>query len=255
MARRERKVGKTKSGSKSRAAGSSNSSPEKRSSGAKLKGGAVPGKVAKRAGRGRPARDQVQLTVRRDEILKAALTVFSRQGFEAARLDEVAQRAGVAKGTLYLYFPDKQAMFEALVQTAAAPVVTAISRLATDHDLAFGAALEKLYQLFVAEILATDRKLVLRLILAEGPRFPRIAAFYHREILSRIQDVLRTLARRAFERGELPNKDLVRFPHLVAAPLLLSLIWDGLFQHIEPLDVETMLDVYRGILVPEEDAQ
>lgn len=211
--------------------------------------------TAKSASRGRPPRNAAQLNARREAILKAALKVFAEQGFEAARLDEVARQAGVAKGTLYLYFPDKQAMFEAIVQTAAGPVVAEIVRFGTIKELTFSAALEKLYSLFASEILGTERKLVLRLILAEGPRFPEIAAYYHREILSHIQGVLRTIARRAIRRGELPDDSLVRFPQLIAAPLVLSLIWDGLFQRIEPLDVEAMLGAYRKLLAAGGNAQ
>src|SRR5258708_16501064 len=72
---------------------------------------------------------------RREAILKAALSVFAAHGFEAARLEDVAARAGVAKGTLYLYFRDKEALFEALVRSAVSPLLEHMDRIATAPDI------------------------------------------------------------------------------------------------------------------------
>ena len=171
---------------------------------------------------------------RRDAILDAALTVFAERGFEAARLDDVAAQAGVAKGTLYLYFKDKEALFEEVVRSAASPIVERLSVLATAPDMPMTLMLDALFGLFEKEVLGTRRKLLIRLIIAEGPRFPRIAEFYFRDVISRIMPMLSKIAQRAADRGELPNDAVARYPQLVAAPLLLSVIWDGLFARISP---------------------
>jgi AcrR family transcriptional regulator len=186
--------------------------------------------------------------VRREAILDAALTVFAERGFEAARLDDVAARAGVAKGTLYLYFKDKEALFEEVVRGAVSPVVERISMLAAAPDMPLAPMLDALFSLFEKEVLGTRRKLLIRLIIAEGPRFPRIAEFYYRDVVGRILPMLAKIARRAADRGELPNDAVARYPQLVAAPLLLAVIWDGLFARINPLDVADFLRAHRDVL-------
>lgn len=173
---------------------------------------------------------------RRLAILDAALSVFAERGFEAARLDDVAARAGVAKGTLYLYFDDKEKLFEEVVRGAVNPIVERLTALATAPDLPIGNALEALFQVFENEVLATKRKLIIRLIIAEGPRFPRIAEFYYRNVVGRVMPLIRAMAKRAVARGELSTDAFARYPQLVAAPLLVAIIWDALFQRIAPLD-------------------
>jgi AcrR family transcriptional regulator len=195
-------------------------------------------------GRGRKA----EPAARRDAILDAALTVYAERGFEAARLDDVAVRAGVAKGTLYLYFKDKEALFEEVVRSAASPIVERLSVLAAAPDMPMATMLDALFSLFEKEVLGTRRKLLIRLIIAEGPRFPRIAEFYFRNVVGRIMPMLAQIAKRAAERGELPNDAVARYPQLVAAPLLLAVIWDGLFAHISPLDVADFLRAHRDVL-------
>jgi AcrR family transcriptional regulator len=184
---------------------------------------------------------------RRQAILEAALTVFAEHGFEAARLDEVARRAGVAKGTLYLYFKDKEALFEELLHGAATPIIDRIAALA-DADLTFDEALATLFGFFATEVLGTHRKLLLRLVVAEGPRFPRIAELHHREVVSRVLPLIRKLAARALERGEIESDAVVRFPQLVAAPLLLAVVWDGLFGSVQPLDNRAFFSAHRELL-------
>src|SRR5262249_25606246 len=157
---------------------------------------------------------------RRQRILAAALEAFAEQGFAAARLDDVAENAGVAKGTLYLYFKDKEALFEALILSAIAPVLARFEALAVQEDVSTERLLAKFLDLFRTEVLETPRKKLLRLIIAEGPRFPKVARFYHRQVVSKGLALLRRIAERAWRRGELRSDALVRFPHLMFAPLL-----------------------------------
>ncbi|MEZ5924092.1 MAG: TetR/AcrR family transcriptional regulator [Hyphomicrobiaceae bacterium] len=182
------------------------------------------------------------------QILAAALTVFAKQGYEGARLDEIAERAGVAKGTLYLYFPGKQAIFEALVQSAADPVLDRLAMISAGPETTAAERLSEFVSVFKREVLDTDRKLIIRLIVAEGPRFPELVAHYHRHVIARVLTQLRTMARQAHAKGELASNATARFPHLIAAPLLLAVIWDALFDHIEPLDVEGMLTAHVGLV-------
>jgi len=186
---------------------------------------------------------------RRQAILEAALDVFAAEGFAAAKLDDVAEKAGVAKGTIYLHFKDKQDLFEQMVREAVFPVIARLEELAKLPDLPAELVLRAMFEVFRTQVLATRRKHLLRLILTEGPRFPAIAAFYHREVVARGLALMGELLNRARANGELSAEGLARFPQLVVAPLILAVVWDGLFAAIEPLDVEGLLAVHRELLL------
>src|SRR6476659_4011941 len=191
---------------------------------------------------------KVSPEARRQAILRAALSVFAAHGFEAARLDDVAARAGVAKGTLYLYFQDKAALFEALVRNAVSPLLEHMRRIAAAPDISPLRALETFFAVFEKEVLGTERKLLLRLIMAEGPRFPAIAEFYYREVVSHGLTMMRALAKRAASEGAFATDAPARYPQLVVAPLLVAVLWDGLFANIDPLDVRGLLDAHLEVL-------
>jgi AcrR family transcriptional regulator len=183
---------------------------------------------------------------RRDAILAAALDEFASRGFEAARLDDVARRAGVAKGTIYLYFRDKESLFQELIRAMLTPLVGTIEAMG-QADLPLPALADRIADLFVREVYETRRKDVVRLMISEGRRFPQLAEFYYREVLSRIIAAVRSLLQRAAARGEVPE-GLAEFPQIIAAPGLVAIIWSGLFERFEPLDVRKMMKTHLDLL-------
>ena len=182
------------------------------------------------------------------ELLDAALEVFAEKGFAAARMEDIAARAGAAKGTLYLYFRHKEALFEELVRSAVAPVIETLGKVATNPAVPPAAVLDAFFAMFEKEVLGTRRKLLLRLIIAEGPRFPAIAEFYYREVVARGLQLMRGVAERAVANGEFATDGPARYPQLIIAPLLVSVLWDGMFSKIDPLDVSGMLRAHRDLL-------
>jgi AcrR family transcriptional regulator len=184
---------------------------------------------------------------KRDVILAAALEEFSTSGFAATRLDDVARRAGVAKGTIYLYFRDKESLFQELVRAMLSPLVGVIEA-APLRDLPIRAVAQMIIDTFVNEIYPTRRKDVIRLTLTEGPRFPKLAEFYYREVIGRVLPVMRALLTRAVERGELSQDALARFPQLLVAPALVAIMWNGLFERFEPLDVRQLMQAHLDLL-------
>jgi AcrR family transcriptional regulator len=184
---------------------------------------------------------------RREAILAAALDEFSARGFEGARLDDVARRAGVAKGTIYLHFKDKETLFQELVRSALSPFVTTIEA-ASAGDMPLRKVLDFLAGAFVSEVLGTRRKDIVRLVLTEGRRFPKLAEFYYREVPERAFAALRALVRRAVARGEIVDDTLAKFPQLLIAPGLVAILWDGLFDKYERLDAEAMLRAQFDLL-------
>ena len=206
----------------------------------------------RRAGRaGRATGRRGTRAARRDErraaILAAALEEFAARGFAATRLDDVARRAGVAKGTIYLHFRDKESLFQELVRAMLSPLVGTIEAAAL-RDLPIRAVVEMIVDLFVNEIYGTRRKDVIRLIIAEGSRFPKLAEFYYREVIARVLPVMRARLTLAVEHGELPHDALARFPQLLVAPALVSIIWNALFGRLAPLDVRELLRAHLDVL-------
>jgi AcrR family transcriptional regulator len=187
---------------------------------------------------------------RREAIIEAALDEFIARGYAATRLDDVAKRAGVAKGTIYLHFTDKEALFQELIRTALVPL---ISRLAVPPPAGGSAraALEGFAQTFVQEIVATRRGDIVRLIMAEGARFPSVADFYYREVVARGMVAMRALIELGIARGEIQQQGLTRFPQIVVAPAMVAVIWQGLFGSRAPLDATEMLRVHLDLIFGE----
>jgi AcrR family transcriptional regulator len=185
--------------------------------------------------------------LRRDAILAAALEEFSARGYAAARLEDVAQRAGVGKGTIYLHFRDKEALFQELVTTLLVPFIANIER-APPVGLPIRLVLERLIDLFVREIYGTERRKLLRLIITEGPRFPQLAEFHYNHVVKRAIGGMRALLDAAFRRGELRNDALVRFPQLIIAPGLMAVIWSGLFDRFATLDVAALMRAHLDLI-------
>jgi AcrR family transcriptional regulator len=195
----------------------------------------------------RSARD-VRSAERRQAILAAALEEFSARGFEAARLDDVAKRAGVAKGTIYLYFADKETLLQELVRSMLTPLIGRFETL-SEVDVPFSVLAERLVDVVSEELIASRRKDIIRLIISEGTRFPAIADFYYREVLSRVFAALQHILQRALDRGELRHRGLVAFPQLLAAPVLVAVVWSSLFQKQAPIDTRAMLQAHLDILL------
>ena len=175
---------------------------------------------------------------------------FIARGYAATRLDDVANRAGVAKGTIYLHFEDKEALFQELVRTALVPL---IGRLAAPPPAggSVRAALENFARTFAQEVVATRRGDIVRLIVAEGPRFPDIADFYYREVVSRGMAAMRALIELGIISGEIRQPGLKDFPQIVVAPAMVAVIWHGLFGRHAPLDATEMFRVHLDLIFGE----
>ncbi|WP_426407940.1 TetR/AcrR family transcriptional regulator [Bradyrhizobium ganzhouense] len=187
---------------------------------------------------------------RRAAIVEAAMEEFIARGFAATRLDDIAKRAGVAKGTIYLHFKDKESMFEELVRTVIVPVVTRLNALppltGSVRDL-----IETFAGNFLKEVIGTRRGDLVRLIVAEGPRFPSVADFYYREVVSRGIAGMRALIELGISRGEIHQKNLARYPQILIAPAMIAVIWQSLFARHAPLDAQDMLRVHLDLIFGE----
>ncbi len=197
-----------------------------------------------------PSARAARAAERRQAIIDAALDEFVARGFAATRLDDVAKRAGVAKGTIYLHFKDKEALFQELIRTALVPL---IGRMAVTPPPggSVRAAIEGFAKTFAQEVIATRRGDIVRLILAEGARFPSVADFYYREVVARGLAAMRALIELGIARGEIHEQNLTRFPQIVVAPVLVAVIWQGLFGRHAPLDAAEMFRVHLDLIFGE----
>lgn len=185
---------------------------------------------------------------RRAEILAAALALFSERGFAATRIEDVATRAGIAKGTVYLHFPDKETLFISLASGMASPILERMGAMVAHEDVPGRLVIAGLYALAQHEILGTERRHMLRLLMSEGQYFPTVAEFYHRNVLSVGLGLLRRVLERAARRGELRNPGLAAVPQIVFAPILMSVIWKSLFEPYEHLDTDLLFETFVDTL-------
>ena len=187
---------------------------------------------------------------RRTAIIEAALDEFVARGFTATRLDDIAKRAGVAKGTIYLHFKDKESMFEELIRTALVPLIGRIAAPPVTGG-SVRDVIEAFAQMFIREVANTRRGEIIRLIVSEGPRFPAIADFYYREVVSRGLAGMRGLIEHAVARGEIEQKNLARFPQLLVAPAIVAVVWQSLFSRHAPLDTDEMFRCHLDLIFGE----
>lgn len=196
---------------------------------------------------------------RPQEIVDAALDVFGERGFAAARLDDVAARAGVSKGTLYLYFPNKEELFKAVVRSAIVPNLEAAERLLAGAEGPSFAVLEALLGLMASRILRSKAGAIPKLIVAEAGNFPDLARFYYEEVIRRAFALLSAVLARGVARGEFRPLDIDATVRLIVAPMLMSALWRSTFETLEgrPLDVPALvgahLDNLRRALAPDPE--
>lgn len=197
----------------------------------------------------RVARSEVERQQKFQAILDSAFEVFSDKGFAATRLEDVAARAGVGKGTIYLYVASKQELFEAMISNAFMSSFEVLELAAMQKQFTLEQMISFLIEWFQREVLATRRKEMLWLMLREAKHFPELAKAHHRLIIGRVMKFVQVCAEQALEQGEIAHDEIARFPQLALAPALIGIIWMELFQDIDRLDVEEMLHAYRDLML------
>jgi AcrR family transcriptional regulator len=199
------------------------------------------------AASGRSSKRAAAAADRRQAIIDAALVEFSAKGFAASRLEDIAKRAKVGKGTIYLHFFDKEALFQELVRTSIVPLLGGLTPPAAGQ-MSARAIFEMFAATFEREVLHTQRADIIRLVIAEGARFPSLSEFYYREVVSRGMAGMRMLIQYGISRGEISNPALLQFPQVLVAPAMVAVLWQGLFGQHEPLDVKAMLNVHIDLI-------
>ena len=176
------------------------------------------------------------------EICAAALEVFAEKGFAAAKLDEIAKRAGISKGTLYLYFQDKADLFRAVIRDTVAPRIAAVRELADKVELPFA----QIVPLFLANFAEMTTRLpvgaVAKIVIGESRNFPDLAKVWHDQVASGALSALEQLIKRAQDRGEVRPGDARLMAFSLMGPMLMGVLWRETLQPAggQPLDLAAL---------------
>ena len=190
------------------------------------------------------------------EICAAALEVFAEKGFAAAKLDEIARRAGVSKGTLYLYFEDKQDLFRAVVRSAIAPNIEAI----TSTISALDAQISDVVRMFLTGFAEREARLplgaVAKIVIGESRNFPELARVWHDEVAAKAIGAIADFVKRAQKRGEVRAGDPRLYAFSIMGPMVLGALWRTVLVPAggQPLDLYQLAKqhadtVLRGLLM------
>ena len=189
--------------------------------------------------------------VSRDALLAAALDVFLANGFQAARIEDIAQLAGVGKGSVYLHFATKEELFQAVVD---AGVLGKLQQAETVADNFSGAASELLATLFhnnLIDFWDSPSSGIHKLVVAESQRFPELAANYHDSITRRARSLIESILELGIRQGEFRNVDVPYTARLILDALDNELIQAHAFADAasEPFDAHRFIDVLLNLTI------
>ena len=188
---------------------------------------------------------------RPQELLAAALDLFVERGYAATRLDDVAAQAGVSKGTLYLYFTNKEELFKAVVRENVVPILGEAENTIGNFEGHSANLLREIIHVWWERIGSTKLSGITKLMMAESSNFPEVAKFYHDEVISRGNAMITSLLRRGIERGEFRNIDEIQATNVICAPMLMLMMWTHSFNscRLEPISPADYLNSFIDLLL------
>jgi AcrR family transcriptional regulator len=197
------------------------------------------------------ARWRRRKTARPSEILDAALQVFAEKGFTGARMEDIAVRAGVTKGTIYLYFQNKEAVFKSLVRDSIGTTLQGVRDATRTFDGSARDLLRFVLTTMGGFLTTSDRAVLPKIILGESGNFPELARFYREEIIAHGLGMLTGIIERGIERGEFRQINPDHAAKLAIAPMLLIALWRTTFAQFdtEPFDYEGFADTHIQTLM------
>lgn len=194
------------------------------------------------------------------ELLSAALSVFTERGFAGARLEDIAARAGVSKGTLYLYYENKEELFKAAVREHVLPSVAAAEDLARTEGVSATQLLTWLLRGWYERMSEARVSAIPKLIISEAGNFPELARFYDAEVVTRFRKAHRMILERGIATGEFRPLPIEEAMMIMASPMMLMAMWrHAILPHLDhpPLVkperfLETHIDMVLAALRPQD---
>lgn len=176
---------------------------------------------------------------RPQELTAAAIALFVEKGYAATKLDDIAARAGVSKGTLYLYFDSKEALFEAVIREGVVSAIEAGEALLVDDAANPATLLREILVGWWERIGSTELGGIPKLMLSEARNFPDVANFYDEAVIQRGRALIRSVVARGIERGVFRPVDLDSVGTVLIAPLLHLAMWRHSFASCCGRDIDT----------------
>ena len=193
------------------------------------------------------------------ELLASAIELFVERGFASTRLEDVARRAGVSKGTLYLYYANKEDLFKAVVRQTILPMIDDAETSVAEFDGHSAELLRHVILSWWVRIGATKASGISKLILAEADNFPELARFYQEEVMTRRMRMISNMLERGIRRGEFRAIDVPQTAQVLIAPLLMLSTWKHTIAPCKRCDLqpeaflEAFLDLtLHGLLPPSQ---
>ena len=159
------------------------------------------------------------------DIIAAALAVFAEKGFAGARMDEIARRAGVSKGTLYLYFATKEDMFRAVVREVVVPNVEAVQQATLAAGLPFATMVRMLLPRFAEVVTTLPIGAVAKMVIGESRNFPELARVWHDEVVFKALGLVAAMIAEAQARGEVRPGDPRTHAFSIMGPMMMGVLW------------------------------
>ena len=185
---------------------------------------------------------------RPQEITEAALAAFAEKGYAATRVDDVARRAGVSKGLLYLYFKTKEDLFKAVVRSFVVPKIDELTAVIESSDLSSEEFLRGPFLDFAKTLPGSPISILVRLMISEGPKHPDLLQFYWENVVSRGLAALSMLLERGVKDGEFRRSVVNELPHLFVMPVVFSVIFKLLFEKQCP-DTDKLIEAQVDLLI------
>jgi AcrR family transcriptional regulator len=185
---------------------------------------------------------------RPQEITEAAFAAFAEKGFTATKVEEVARRAGVSKGLLYLYFKTKEELFKAVIRSVVTPRVDELTRTLDSSELSAEDFIRGPMLTFMKRLPGSPASVVIRLMISEAPKHPDLVDYYWDNVASRGLGALRQLLERGVTNGEFRESAVNDLPQLFVAPVMMSIVWGIVFAD-RSLDTDKLIETHVEMIL------
>jgi len=199
----------------------------------------------------KPTKQRRAPTERPQEILDAALALFVEKGFAGTRLDDVAERAGLSKAAIYLYFDDKTGLFLDVVRQAVASNLDMVETMLAAHRGPVAPLIPRILEFMATRIEETPMASVAKIVISESRAFPEIGRFYLKEVIGRGMPLMEGLIARGIAQGEFRKVDPGLTVRTMIGAMLLGGLWRTVFEPIgaEKLDVRALARHHADLML------
>lgn len=186
---------------------------------------------------------------RPNEIIKAGLAAFGDKGFAATRLEDIAHRAGISKGTIYLYFNSKEQLFEAAIQQFSVPFFSDTDVLLSQYQGSTRELLTVLFKRIYEQMQSSEVRTLFRIMMSDGLRFPQLPELYFHNAIVKARAMIERVVQRGVARGEIRQGPASEMPIIIMSPAIMTLNWKLMFEPFDPLDLDRFISAHIDLVL------